>query len=156
MFKKLAIGLLVLPCLSFAGSNLQADTEVRNGTARLINGVYACTYGNMEEAKNNNEEFKGAGIYIEKIGSESVLFTVSLPGDISINPPTAKIISSNKDSITYQAKDGNGNLFTIGTSNDTGVVVAIAIKEKTFQSNTLIYKCNLIRNQEKPAPADKL
>ncbi|MEX9815377.1 hypothetical protein AB7X09_05255 [Providencia rettgeri] len=156
MFKKLAIGLLILPCLSFAGSDLPPDTAVRDGNVSLVNGVYSCAYGNMEEAKNNNEEFKGAGIYIEKIGSESVLFTVSLPGDISINPPVAKIISSTKNSITYQSKDDNENSFTIGTSNDTGVVVAIAIRDKLFQTNTLIYKCKLIRNQEKPAPADEL
>ncbi|EFE51982.1 hypothetical protein PROVRETT_09147 [Providencia rettgeri DSM 1131] len=156
MFKKLVIGLLILPCLSFAGSDLSFDEISSDGNVRLVNGVYTCTYGNMEEAKNNNEEFKGAGIYIEKIGSQSVLFTVSLPGDIAINPPIAKIISSTKNSITYQSKDGNGNLFTIGTSNDTGVVVAIVIKEKVFQTNTLIYKCNLVRDQEKPALADEL
>ncbi|MEY0600044.1 hypothetical protein AB7340_20310 [Providencia alcalifaciens] len=154
MIKHLVIGLALLPCLAIGQvDKLSIDRDI-HGNIRIIDGNYECSYGSISEDGSPKEKFKSATIYTENMEDETILFIVSFPGNISINPPIAKKISQTKDSISYQYTDNKDKVFIVGSNTSEGLYAAVGVKNNLLHASTVIYDCKMTRNLEHPPVID--
>ncbi|MDL9989463.1 hypothetical protein [Providencia rettgeri] len=137
MLNKFTVGLLLVPFFSFAGMD-------------ITDGNYQCHYSSIEQGGKNGEKLKGAEVYIENGDEDSILFIVSFPGGVSINPPVASKVEQTSSAITYQSKDENGNVFIVGSTKKDGLVSAIGVKNNLLHASTFIFDCVMLRNLENP------
>lgn len=150
MIKYIAIGLSLFPCLVLGQVDKLSIDRDGSGNIRIIDGNYECSYGSIDEDGSPKEKFKSANIYTEKMEDDTILFIVSLPGGISINPPKAKKASQTLDSVSYEYTGDKDKVFIVGSNIGDGLYAAIGVKNNLLHASTLIYDCKLMRNLEHP------
>ncbi|BBG58513.1 hypothetical protein [Providencia rustigianii] len=154
MIKHIFAGLALLPLVAFGQVDNPSVGRDKSGNVRIIDGNYECSYGSIGESGASKEKFKSATIYTENMENDTILFIVSFPGDISVNPPIAKKASQTTDSVSYQYTDNKDKVFIIGANTNEGLYAALGMKNEILHASTLVYDCKMIKNLEHPMPTD--
>ncbi len=159
MFKRLFIGIvfsITTSTIANAGSGLYRD---ENFNLNSYQGAYMCNIYPMPNDITNWSEYTDkvigqANVVVEnQEGGTGKHVFVSLNNGKELNAPLLPLLEKGSSGTIYGKKSSTFTMMYILNSED-GSLIAIQDKRKGNELSVLLGGCNLLRNQEEPAPAD--
>lgn len=159
MFKRLFIGIvfsITASTIANAGSGLYRD---ENFNLNSYQGAYMCNIYPMPNDITNWSEYTDkvigqANVVVEnQEGGTGKHVFVSLNNGKELNTPLLPLLEKGSSGTIYGKKSSTFTMMYILNSEDWSLI-AIQDKRKGNELSVLLGGCNLLRNQEEPAPAD--
>lgn len=159
MFKRLFIGIVIsitTSTIANAGSGLYRD---ENFNLNSYQGAYVCNIYPMPNDITNWSEYTDkvigqANVVVENQEDGTGKYvSVSLNNGKELDTPLLPLLEKGSSRTIYGKKSNTFTMMYILNSEDRSLI-AIQDKRKGNELSVLLGGCNLLRNQEEPAPAD--